>query len=493
MINGELSVIMLRDNILSLILTSKGTVFMFCYNCGKKLSDDSKFCGHCGAVIESSTVKFETTQNVKSNTINYNQANISQREAFGLREYLNWKYGRGIEKSEGFLNSALKRIKDLKNSKNAEIITGKAKDFQYTVLAPIEKQSFETVFKALNIEESFDEVRLNDMLDTYYQRLYKMIYEKNQNFTLENLIDQMPKIIMKDLIRLKYMKPIMESKEKLITLLEQYPDKRYSSDLLLKVKNLETHLITIKMQNTNNLTSEECMLTMEEGKAFVIFYDTLLQLIEQVKVEQKDIEAYNDVIISKVEELKNRINALEKRIHSTYYYSKEFRDIFYSVKSFILQPLTKKNVSTEKLQEILADVDKDIIKLEQIYQTENEDVEKRYQHNKQLADNMTSKLEAVCQSGNDVKYSNKVTLMIDEIRILISAYERSGKELNVKHIEDNIDKLLEIRKTERNNILNTIQFYEYEIKKIKEYSIVYGKPNSNKLVNAFLKRRGLKG
>ena len=29
--------------------------------------------------------------------------------------------------------------------------------------------------------------------------------------------------------------------------------------------------------------------------------------------------------------------------------------------------------------------------------------------------------------------------------------------------------------------------------KIKEYSIVYGKPNSNKLVNAFLKRRGLKG
>lgn len=150
-------------------------------------------------------------------------------------------------------------------------------------------------------------------------------------------------------------------------------------------------------------------------------------------------------------------------------------------------------MSTEKLQEILADVDKDIIKLEQIYQTENEDVEKRYQHNKQLADNMTSKLEAVCQSGNDVKYSNKVTLMIDEIRILISAYERSGKELNVKHIEDNIDKLLEIRKTERNNILNTIQFYEYEIKKIKEYSIVYGKPNSNKLVNAFLKRRGLKG
>ena len=296
---------------------------MFCSNCGKEISNSSKFCGHCGTVIESSTVKPETTQNVKSSTINYNQANISQREAFGLREYLNWKYGRGIEKSEGFLNSALKRIKDLKNSKNAEIITGKAKDFQYTVLATIERQSFETVFKALNIEESFDEVRLNDMLDTYYQRLYKTIYEKNQNFTLENLIDQMPKIIMKDLIRLKYMKPIMESKEKLITLLEQYPDKRYSSDLLLKVKNLETHLITIKMQNTNNLTSEECMLTMEEGKAFVIFHDTLLQLIEQVKVEQKDIEAYNDVIISKVEELKNRINALEKRIHSTYYYSKE--------------------------------------------------------------------------------------------------------------------------------------------------------------------------
>lgn len=102
---------------------------MFCSNCGKEISNGSKFCVHCGAVIESSTVKPEITQNVKSSTINYNQANISQRESFGLREYLNWKYGRGIEKSEGFLNSALKRIKDLKNSKNAEIITVKKKIF----------------------------------------------------------------------------------------------------------------------------------------------------------------------------------------------------------------------------------------------------------------------------------------------------------------------------------------------------------------------------
>ena len=441
---------------------------MFCYNCGREISSGSKFCGHCGAVIESSTIKAEITQNVKSNAVNYNQASISQKETFGLREYLNWKYGRETEKSEGFLNSALKRIKDLKNSKNAEIVTGKAKDFQYTVLAPIERQSFEAVFKALDIEERCDEVRLNEMLNTYYQKLYKMICEKNQNFTLENLIDQMPKIIMRDLIRFKYIKPIMESKDKLVALLENYPDKRYSSDLFFKVENLEIHSITIKMRDTNNLMSEDCMLTMEEGKEFIIFYDTLLQLIEQIKSEQKDIEAYNNMLISKVEELKNRINELEKRIHSTYYYSKEFREIFYSVKSLLLQPFTKKNVSTEKLQEILAGIDKDIIKLEQIYQTENEDVEKRYQHNKQLADNMTSKLEAVCQSGNDVEYSNKATLMIDEILILISAYERSGEELNVKRIKDNIDKLSEIRKTERNNILNTIQSYENEIKKIKE-------------------------
>lgn len=62
---------------------------MFCSNCGKEISNGSKFCGHCGAVIESSTVKPETTQNVKSSTINYNQANISQKEAFGLKEYLN--------------------------------------------------------------------------------------------------------------------------------------------------------------------------------------------------------------------------------------------------------------------------------------------------------------------------------------------------------------------------------------------------------------------
>jgi len=466
---------------------------MFCYNCGKEISNGSKFCVHCGVVIESSTIKSEITQNVKSNAVSYNQANISQKETFGLKEYLNWKYGREREKPEGFLNSALKRIKDLKNSKNAEIVTGKSKDFQYTVLAPIERQSLEVVFKALDIEENFDEVRLNDMLNTYYQRLYKVICEKNQNFTLENLIDQMPKIIMRNLIRFKYIKPIMESKEKLVALLDNYPDKRYSSDLFFKVENLEIHSITIKMRNTNNLMSEDCMLTMEEGKEFIIFYDTLLQLIEQIKSEQKDIESYNDMLISKVEELKNRINELEKRIHSTYYYSKEFREIFYSVKSLLLQPLTKKNVSTEKLQEILAGIDKDIIKLEQIYQIENEDVEKRYQHNKQLADNMTSKLEAVCQSGNDVEYSNKATLMIDEIRILISAYERSGEELNVKRIKDNIDKLSEIRKTERNNILNTIQSYENEIKKIKEYSIIYRKPNSDKLVNAFLKRRRLKG
>lgn len=342
----------------------------------------------------------------------------------------------------------------------------------------------------LNIEESFDEVRLNDMLDTYYQRLYKMICEKNQNFTLENLIDQMPKIIMKDLIRLKYMKPIMESKEKLITLLEQYPDKRYSIDLLLKVKNLETHLITIKMQNTNNLTSEECMLTMEEGKAFVIFHDTLLQLIEQTEAEQKDIQSYNEILTSKMEEFEKRIQELKNKIRSIYYYSKEFRETFHYVDSLLLQPLTQKNILTENLQGIITDVEKDIIKLEQIYQKENENVEERYQHNKQLADNMTSKLEAVCQSENDVKYSCKVTLMINEIRKLISAYERNGAELNVRRIEKDIEKLSKVRKTERNSILNMIQFYENEIKKIKEYSIVYGKPNSNKLVNAFLKRRG---
>lgn len=466
---------------------------MFCKNCGNEMKDGMKFCAKCGMANESSTIKAEITQNVKSNTVNYNQLNIIQKEDFGLKEYLNWKYGREIEKSEGLLNSALKRIKDLKNSKNAEITTGKAKDFQYTVLAPIERQAFDAVFKELHIEKSSDKVRLNEMLDTFYRKLYRMICEKNQNFTLENLIDQMPKIIMRDLIRFKYIKPIMESKEKLVTMIKQYPDKRYSSDLFFKIKNLETHPITIKMQNTNNLNSDDCMLTMEEGKAFITFYDTLLQLIEQVKAEQKDIEAYNDILISKVVEFKKYIHAFEKKIHSTYYYSREFRDIFYSVKSLLSQPLTKKNVSTEKLQEILAGVDKDIIKLEQIYQTENEDVENRYQHNKQLANNMTSKLEAVCQTGNDVKYSNKVIFMINEIRKLISAYERSGKELNVNYIEDNIDKLSKIRKVERNRILNTIQVYEYEIQKLKDYSVIYEKPNSDKLVNAFLKRRGLKG
>lgn len=363
----------------------------------------------------------------------------------------------------------LKRIKDLKNSKNAEIVTSKAKDFQYTILAPIEKQACDMVFKELDMEKVFEESYLNETLNIFYKMLYKTICENHQNFTLENLKDQMPKVIMKGLIKFKYIKSITELKEQIVTLMKEYPDKRYSGDIFLKVKNMEKHPVVIKMQNTGNLTSEDCMLTIEEGKAFIAFYETLLQLIEQVKAEQKDIESYNNILIGKVEEFKNRIHELDKNVHSTYYYNKEFRNIFYNVKSLLLQPITKKNVSTEELQEMLAGIDKDIIKVEQIYQTEKEDVERRYQYNKQLADNMTVKLEAVCQSGNDVKYSDKVTLMMEEIRILISSYERCGRELNVKRIENYIDKLSKIRKNERNSILNIVESYERVIKNIASF------------------------
>ncbi|MCM1008777.1 MAG: zinc-ribbon domain-containing protein [Ruminococcus flavefaciens] len=35
---------------------------MFCPNCGKQIDDDAKFCEHCGAVIKTSTISNEKSE-----------------------------------------------------------------------------------------------------------------------------------------------------------------------------------------------------------------------------------------------------------------------------------------------------------------------------------------------------------------------------------------------------------------------------------------------
>lgn len=466
---------------------------MFCPECGKKISDNSKFCGQCGAAIKAS--ESEAAQNIKIKTVTYNsQTTNSAEKTFGLREYLYWKFGREKAAPEGVLNTVLDRIKNLKNSKNAETLTEQAKDFEYTVLVPLEKQAVNEVSEVFDIQPgSGIEQTAGFTFKQLYRTFFELIIIRNQNYTLEDLKDQMTKKLIKDFIRFNYVKSVIESKEKLNNLFEQYPKNRYSGSLISGIEELDTHHVMITIQNTNSLASDDCCLTADEGREFVAFYELILQLTQQVESEQKDIRSFNDELTGRVEKLKERIRTLKEQICSIYYYSKNFREMFSSAESSLLQPFTAMNVSAENLNETLDNAEKNTAMLENMYQTEKEDAENRYQHNKQLAENMTEKLEEVLQSENDVKYSHSVTTMTDDIRKLISSYDRSGTELNVSFIEKKIYKLSEKRKMERNSVMNTIQMYESEIQRLKDYSVIYKKPGSDKLVNAFLKRRGLKG
>ena len=451
---------------------------MFCTNCGKELKGDAVFCGNCGQKLSPVTPS--------SNP--FTDDEFYKNQTFGMNEYLKWKYGKETT-SDTVIGKAVGFFKGFKNSKHIEALTEQAKDFQYKELMPIENQSLDSVINTLNIQENG--CKLFDDIQYVYNKIYLSIYEQKTKlgfvYTVDNLKCDLPVRLMENYIN-DFLPRVTESFRKMNTNFDRYPEKRYPCEIIEQKNEFESRDIFAKIDNGNSIT----LNTITQGKEIIDFNDQIVEFIKQIDLAQVAIRNDNENVTNAINQLQEHIKAIVDQIANLHYFSKDFNQLLNSLSASLSRSLTEENISIEELTEFIENIEKDVVRFEQIYQNEKDASEKKYEQNKQFAEKLTNLLSEIDTANSDVVYSYEITDMAEKIGRLINEY-KINTNWNPDVIEKKLFQLKHKKEAERDEILKNIEDYKFEIQRLNKLAEIYKKPNEDKLMKAFLKRIGERG
>lgn len=92
-------------------------------------------------------------------------------------------------------------------------------------------------------------------------------------------------------------------------------------------------------------------------------------------------------------------------------------------------------------------------------------------------------------SSEKYNTANNFDFLVSDIRKLISVYQKGASALNPELVNNKMKMLIKVRKREKDEIFNTIQRYENQLKKLQKEEKIYERPNVGVIAKKFLKRK----